>query len=473
MTQVFPLRFRRKSADDILFANEAGQSFLSDQGFLDRLASHALSTSDRDFLVSRGLASESANDLNEAAFLGRLARRLSPPRKLSYVILVPTLRCDLSCSYCQVSRAALNAKGFDWTPDRLSQVLAFLDREGDQAIQVEFQGGEPTLRMDLILDVVRFCRTRFKTCRFVICSNLSELAPELIELLKSDDVHLSTSLDGPPAVHTRQRTLQPDVTDRFYANLKQATALAPGRVAALPTLDPEHLPDPSELLGAFAAFGMYSIYLRQVVYHGFARKRHPGSRDYVLEWQRFYNTVIEEMICRNAQSDTATFDEFYLTLALKRLLKAGEDGHLDLRSPNWLGHDHMVIDYDGMLYPTDEARMLARTGQIDLSIGDVTGGIDVAARRAMQDRAFNALDPWCSQCVYQAACGADPIDDIARTGRADPPRIETAFCRRHMHIFDLATELLCSDRPEVQASVAKWLGMPGPAKLIETYHDRA
>jgi len=473
MMEVFPLRFRRKSANDILFANEAGQSFLSDQGFLDRLTSHALSTPDRDFLVSRGLAHETPGDLNETAFLGRLARRQRPPGKLSYVILVPTLRCDLSCSYCQVSRAALDATGFDWTPDRLAQVLDFLDREGGETIQVEFQGGEPTLRMDPIREVVSFCRTRFRECRFVICSNLSELGPELARLLTSEDVHLSTSLDGPPAVHTRQRTLQPDLTDRFCANLEQATALAPGRVAALPTLDPEHLPDPSELLDAFAAYGMHSIYLRQVVYHGFARKRHPGSRDYVREWQGFYNHVVEEMIRRNALSDEAVFDEFYLTLALKRLLRAGEDGHLDLRSPNWLGHDHMVIDHDGMLYPTDEARMLARTGQIDLSIGNVAGGIDVAARRAMQERAFNALDPWCSQCVYQAACGSDPIDDIARTGRADPPRIDTAFCRRHMHIFDFATGLLCSDRPEVQASIAKWLGMPGPAKLIETHHDRA
>ena len=473
MTEVFPLRFRRKSADKILFANEAGQSFLSDQGFLERLTSHAPSASDRDFLVSRGLARETPGDLNETAFLGRLAQRQRPPGKLSYVILVPTLRCDLSCSYCQVSRAAITAKGFDWTPDRLAQVLDFLDREGSETIQIEFQGGEPTLRMDLILDVVTFCRSRFRESRFVICSNLSELGPELIALLKSEDVHLSTSLDGPPAVHTRQRTLQPDLTDRFHANLEAATALAPGRVAALPTLDAEQLPDPSELLDAFAAYGMYSIYLRQVVYHGFARKRHPGSRDYVAEWQGFYNHVVEEMIGRNAQSDEAVFDEFYLTLALKRLLRAGEDGHIDLRSPNWLGHDHMVIDHDGMLYPTDEARMLARTGQIDLSIGDVAGGIDLAARRALQDRAFNALDPWCSQCVYQAACGSDPIDDIARTGRADPPRIDTAFCRRHMHIFDFATELLCSDRPDVQASIAKWLGMPGPAKLIETHHDRA
>ena len=304
--------------------------------------------------------------------------------------------------------------------------------------------------MDLILEVVRFCRARFQTCRFVICSNLSQIGPELTELLKSEDVHLSTSLDGPPAVHTHQRTVQPDLTDRFHANLKQATALAPTRVSALPTLNPEHLPDPSELLDSFAAYGMYSIYLRQVVYHGFARKRHPGSRDYVRDWQHFYNAVVEQMIRRNAETDDAAFDEFYLILALKRLLHACEDGHVDLRSPNWLGHDHMVIDYNGTLYPTDEARMLARTGQIGLSIGDVASGINVAARRAMQDRAFNALDPWCSQCVYQAACGSDPIDDIARTGRADPPRIDTAFCRRHIHFFDFAIELLCSDRPEVQ-----------------------
>ena len=136
MTEVFPLRFRSPASGDILFANKAGQSFLSDQGFLERLINHVLSPSDRGFLVSKGLTSETSSDLNETAFLGRLARRLRPPRRLSYVILVPTLRCDLSCSYCQVSRVALSAKGFDWTPDTLAQVLDFLDRERSETIQV-------------------------------------------------------------------------------------------------------------------------------------------------------------------------------------------------------------------------------------------------------------------------------------------------------------------------------------------------
>lgn len=466
-----PMRFRRLGEDQLLFAHEAGGHFLAGDAFLGRLATGALLPEDAEFLRARGFLLE-PDGLAETAFLHKLAARLAPPSKLNYVLLVPTLRCDLSCSYCQVSRAAETARGFDWTDETLAQTLGFLDREGGDTIQVEFQGGEPTLRLDLVKAVTDFCRKRFRQARFVLCTNLSRLDAPLRELISASDVFVSTSLDGPERLHQSQRTGTEVRTDRFLTNLRDAAEIAPGRVAALPTLDPACLPSPAELLDSFDRFGMRSIYLRQVVFQGFARKRHPQSRRQGSDWSLFYEAVVGEMIRRNSAGAQPAYDEYYLVLAMKRLLRAGRDTHIDLRSPNWLGHDHLVIDYDGTLYPTDEARMMARTGQIDLSLGTVGAGIDEDRRREMQGRAFNALDPWCSQCVYQTACGSDPVDDIARAGRADLPKPETAFCQRHLQVFDLAAELLASADPAIQTSIAHWLGLPGRVKLIDA-HDCA
>lgn len=39
--------------------------------------------------------------------------------KMNYLILVPTLRCNLACGYCQVSRAPENARGFDWSVETM------------------------------------------------------------------------------------------------------------------------------------------------------------------------------------------------------------------------------------------------------------------------------------------------------------------------------------------------------------------
>jgi His-Xaa-Ser system radical SAM maturase HxsB len=402
--------------------------------------------------------------LNETAFLSLLARRLGRPQSLNYILLVPTLRCDLTCDYCQVSRAHATARGYDWSDETLQHTLALLSQlEGDSP-QIEFQGGEPTLRMDLVETIVEYCRARFSAPRFVICTNLSHLTPALERLMQSDDVQISTSLDGPSPLHQAQRTKTKTATGRFLENLRTACRLAPGRVHALPTLDPEALPEPDALLDAYDGFGIRSIYLRAIVHHGFARKRQSVR---LTDWRTFYEACIEAMIARNSDGAAPVFEESYLTLALKRLLRAGEDGHIDLRSPQWLGFDHIVIDYDGTIYPTDEARMLARSRICDLSIGHVAAGIDAEKRLALQGRAINALDPWCALCPYQAACGADPIDDIARYGRADAPRPATYFCQRHTHLFDFGVRLLADERESVRASVRAWLSLPASVSLVD------
>ena len=467
MNTVFPLRFRRLPDQSLIFANEAGQFFKSDDAFLNRLSDQNLTQQDNDFLSDRAMSSAGRGDLNETAFLHRLSGRMRTPSELSYLILVPTLRCDLACSYCQVSRAALNAKGFDWSEETLSQVLTYIDTSQSDKMQVEFQGGEPTLRLDLMKSVIAFCRSKFKTCRFIVCTNLSTVSSEFLDLVSHDDVFVSSSMDGSPETHKSQRTNSDELTSQFFKNFEDLAKKIGGRLSALPTLNSTNLPEPSDFIEAFDRFNMRSIYLRPIVYHGFARKQHSESRNYQNDWQKFYEACVFEMIERNSKEIGRVYEEYYLTLVLKRLLRAGEDNHIDLRTPNWLGYDHQLIDYDGRIYPSDEARMIARTGQADLSIGTVSTGLNYKKRDELQARAFNALDPWCSQCPYQAACGSDPIDDLARHGRADVPKPATVFWQKHLHMFDFAMGLIFSKNPKVQRSLASWLGLPTSTALGE------
>ena len=72
----------------------------------------------------------------------------------------------------------------------------------------------------------------------------------------------------------------------------------------------------------------------------------------------------------------------------------------------------------------------------------------------------NVNDPACSQCAYQPYCGRDIVDDLARYGLIDLPRTETAFCKRHMHLFDFAFELIYSNDEATQYSLKKWLRLP-------------
>lgn len=146
-------------------------------------------------------------------------------------------------------------------------------------------------------------------------------------------------------------------------------------MSALPTIDINHPPDPIRLIETFEARGLSSIYLRPINHQEFAR-RTPAGPGSARRWHAYHSHVVETLIQRNFASRRHT-EEYYLSHCLKRVLRLGVDRDVDLRNPGSLGMDYVVIDHDGLLYPTDEARMLARIGMVDLSISLVMEGVDL------------------------------------------------------------------------------------------------
>jgi len=445
-------------SEKLLFVSDAGDFFRADGAFLETLRDDTFDGPQSAFLKKRGLSFEQVNDLDYTGFVVRWARRLHVPAKLSYVILVPTLRCDLDCSYCQVSRVSEKARGFDWSEDRLLQVLEWLDGLETDRIKIEFQGGEPLLRLDLLDRVRSFCRSRFAMSQFVVCTNLQTVSAEAWEFLAESDTFISTSFDGTVATHTRQRTKAPKMTAQLLANIRfTMEKFGPDKISALPTIDVDHPPEPDEIIADFVAMGFQSVFLRRVNHQGYARKRH-AAKESTKAWLAYHRRFVEAVIRHNAVHKDQPIEEYYLAHVLRRIMHGGHNGHTDLRNPAWLARDFLLIDFDGTFYPTDEARMLTRVGVADLSIGSLSAGLDHDRISAFDDAATNSADPDCIHCAYQPFCGIDPVDDISRYGRVDLPRHLTEHCRLHMGLFDFAFELLYSPRAEVRASVALWLG---------------
>ncbi|SOB80746.1 His-Xaa-Ser system radical SAM maturase HxsB [Sphingomonas guangdongensis] len=465
-----PLRFHPLRNGRALAVNDAGRFFSTDEAFLDRIIDRRLSPDDRAFLLREGHAYGRERDLAHLAHLRGIARRTCAPTQLDYLILVPTLRCDLACSYCQVSRAAIGSVGYDWTPGTLDAVLRMLDGLESDSVKLEFQGGEPTLRPDLITAVMERAR-RFPRRQIVICTNLSRLDDETLAILDDPDVLVSTSLDGDPDTHRRNRTGSVHADDVFRRNLDLLLArYGPDKVAALPTVDPLAPPDVDTLIEAYVGRGMNSIPLRPIVYHGFARKRHSASADPGEAWLAYHERFVRRIVERNWADRSRVIEESHLALCIRRIFRPGVDNHVDLRNPNPMGIDYLVVDHDGTLYPTDEARMLARSGVIDLSIGHVSSGVDAARRDLLNAHSDNVHDPACSRCAFQPYCGRDMVDDIARYGRIDVARRDTDFCRRQTHAFDLAFDLIHDDDSAVRHSVARWLGLPGDPPALGIHH---
>src|SRR4051794_41090637 len=101
-TTFLPLRTRPLPNGQALCVSDTGQFFAGSADFLARLADEALSDEDWDILKAEGVAVAQGDELGAGAYGYGIAERLTRAQPLDYLILVPTLRCNLSCSYCQV-----------------------------------------------------------------------------------------------------------------------------------------------------------------------------------------------------------------------------------------------------------------------------------------------------------------------------------------------------------------------------------
>ena len=453
------VRSRVLAQDRVLHVSDEGAFFVSDANFVQRMGEGEPTLADVEMRSRLGHQYEGDDPFSRTVRLYNLAQRWEQPGDLDYLILVPTLRCNLSCSYCQVSRVSERTQGYDWSEETLDCVLAMLDGLPTRHIKIEFQGGEPTLRPDIIRRVLARCE-RFERSEFVICTNLQNMSDEIWSILEDERVYVSTSLDGTREVHERQRTGKS--TGEFWSNLTAVIErFGSKKVSALPTIDPKNPPPIDEILDTYRSLDLDSIFLRPINYQGFARKRHSHSRLLDAGWSKYHRDFVERLIERNWSDRTRVVEETYFSICLRRIFQPTADRHVDLRNPNPLAADYLVIDHDGTIYPTDEARMLARSGVVDLSLGTIGAEIDQEKLRLLNAHASNTFDAACERCAYQAFCGKDVVDDLARYGTIDVERTATAFCRKHLAIFDHIFELIHRDCERVNYSLARWLRLDG------------
>lgn len=396
--------------------------------------------------------------------------RSSVPDKLVYVILVPTLRCNLSCTYCQVSRANENAKGYDWNRKTLEDTINYICTNGSDDIKIEFQGGEPSLRLDLVKEVIEQISNQLLNPSFVICSNLQKISTEFLDLLKRPDVHLSCSLDGPKLLHQKNRTKDHSMTDEFFSNLEMVIQqFGHNKISLLTTIS--DFSTINEIVDFYYGLEIPEIFLRPVNFQGFARKNFESEAKDLENWHHAYKRGLEYIFQRN-ELGPHKLTETTFTIHLSKFFNPGQNGYVDLRTPNPLGKDYIVVDYDGALYPTDEARMISRSGLIDLKVGTIGSGLDQEKLEVLNRHSSNEKDVHCMSCRHQTYCGVDNIDNISRYGTIDIPKIDTYFCNNHMFMFDLVRSKIGSTEPRDIRNLAIHLtGFYKTTTLFRDWHN--
>ncbi len=130
---------------------------------------------------------------------------------LTTLVLNVNTGCNLSCTYCYKEDLTTPAKGGRMTLETATKAVEMLLRESpDQPrYSIVFFGGEPLSNMGLIREVVEYCTSRFArhgaTVDFTLTTNATLLSEELVDWFDAHRFGLTVSMDGPKAMHDRNR----------------------------------------------------------------------------------------------------------------------------------------------------------------------------------------------------------------------------------------------------------------------------
>lgn len=468
---ILPFRFERFTDNEYLLTNEVGEfAFLSDEDFTSFI-SGSLSVEQEAFwtLESKQILATA----NIESVISMLATKFRTKKSIlrdftSLHMVVPTLRCNASCIYCQVARKDLHDHTADMSKETAKKVVRSIFESPSPCINIEFQGGDPSTDFEMvkyIIEEAEFVNLfKKRELSFVICTNLCLLNEEMIRYLKKHKCDISTSLDGPKDIHNRNRPLQntSDTHSIFEDKLRLVRDVWGGEdsVSALMTTSRYSLNRFKDIVDEYIRLGFNSIFFRALNPYGFAKKFRDRVAYPVDEFICNYREGLDYILELNRQG--VFFVEGYAALLLKRILTPFATGFVDLQSPAGVGISGVIYDYDGNVYVSDEARMMARFKDYYFCIGNVHKNnyqemFNGEHLRNIISSSCTECLPACSDCVFQPYCGADPVRNYSEQGDMIGFRPSNEMCLKTKAVFFYLFELIKRNDPEINKIFWSWI----------------
>ncbi len=369
----------------------------------------------------------------------------------------------------------MSDNGHTMTREDLHAACDSIFESGSPSLTVEFQGGDPLLRFDLVREAIERIQDRNRRegrqLRFVIASTLHQLDEVMCEFLAEHKVLLSTSVDGPAALHNRNRPIPGHKSyERTLSGIDLARrVLGKNAVSALMTTTKASLEFPEAIVDEYVKLGLNDIFIRPLSSYGFA-KRNQHILGYSPEqFYSFYARALDRVLYWNLQG--VELREVYASIILNKILSPFDAGYVDLQSPTGAGQSVLVYNYDGYVYPSDEARMLAETGDVSLRLARIGAPLkEIAASEVQRWLIASSLTEergGCRDCAYQVFCAPNPVDAQAQYGNMDAPVLETEHCQRHQWLFDYFFDAIRHGSDAQMDLFHAWARPATPIRTIE------
>lgn len=363
----------------------------------------------------------------------------------------------------------------DMTTATAEQIVDFALQSNSPSLNFELQGadGEPLLNFDMVRHVVDVARTRNKrstgkTLSFRVFSNFTAMTEEAAEWLIANDVMVTTSFDGPAAVHDANRTWKGgsahtdvvrwiDYFNRRYAELGRHAEQ--WHVGALLTTTRQTLAAWREVIDEYVAHKLRAIHF-QPLDHSRIDAAIWATIGYSFEeYTSVYRQALDYILELNRRGVAIT--ERMASIFLTKILTSNDPGIVDIQSPHGAGTGEIAYSIDGRVFPSDDARLLDALGEPMFALGHVgTLTIPEVAQhptvRAIAAASLLDAQPKCAECWNKPFCGFSPVRTYIAQGDLVGQRPHCLECKDHLSVASRCFELLADTDPKTAEILNSW-----------------
>ncbi|MEK6690997.1 MAG: His-Xaa-Ser system radical SAM maturase HxsB [Nitrospirota bacterium] len=452
---ILPFHFMRFKKDHVLIVNLVGEYFYLSADDFAKMVDYSLNPkSDLYFnLKAKHFIAETLSDpAIELLTIKYRTKKGFLSDFTSLHMFVITLRCNHKCTYCHASSKDTDKKVFDMSMETAKKAVDITLMSPSKSIKIEFQGGEPLLNFETIQYIIEYAKSQAALKRqkieFVVCTNLTLVTDEMLKYFADNNILLSISLDGPEHVHNYNRHYRDGSgshEDVLRYLDKARKYIKPENISALMTTTKHSLNFSSEIVDEYIRNGFRSIFIRTLNPFGYALPKMDEIGYSASEFIDFYKRILDYIIKINQKG--IYIEESFTSLLLTRILTPFSTGFVDLQFPAGISISGVIYDYNGNVYSSDEARMLAQMGDSKFCIGNLHTNTykelfyNNTLQKIIKSTCAESL-PGCSDCAFQMYCGVDPIRNYVSQKDIMGHRPTSDFCFIHKEVIKYLFEII-------------------------------
>ena len=308
---------------------------------------------------------------------------------MNYVIHL-TNRCNLRCKYCYEHKC-----NQDISFENIKELIDYQISRKESSSFINFFGGEPLLKKDLIKDTINYIKAANTDTEFYygMTTNGTLIDDDFINFVKENNfLHIAYSIDGDKETQNINR-IATNGEGSFNIVEKNAKKILSqiDNVIAMPVITKNNLGNLSNNVKYLIDLGFKKINLQFNYMDNWESEDLPKIEEQYNEVAKIYeNKLLQE----------ENIDIFSIDKKIKTYIKKGYDCNNDCK----LGMKSIDVGVDGDFYPCEQL-----VGNKQYVIGNCKTGIDEIARMKIVQEAKkeNEICKKCSirnRCKHTCAC---------------------------------------------------------------------